>query len=168
MCRFNPHALFRRYSVCVGQRYLKILINYRHFCASCKWNGFYPCCSLEAASTGWEMEMEMTASDAQALVILPQGELCSDLGKPCRDFARGRGFQRCFRVRCPRGGLPLRVFLCRRVHDTSVCLCAVAGTEGSWVGGHMCSHRRNFPSFPLPPNLCRIQTFPPCPLCRLA
>jgi len=36
--------------------------------------------------------MEMTASDAEALVILPQGVLCSDLGKPCRNSARRQGF----------------------------------------------------------------------------
>ena len=91
--------------------------------------------------------MEMTASDAEALVILPQGVLCSDLGKTCHDSARGQGFQCCFCIRCRNiGVLPLRVFLCRRVHETLVLLCAISGTEGSWVGGHMWSHGRNFAS----------------------
>ena len=46
------------------------------------------------------------------------------------------------------GFFPLRVFLCRHVPETEVFLCAVTGTEDSWVGGNMCNHGRSFLQLP--------------------
>ena len=82
------------------------------------------------------------------MVTLPQGMLVVDLGNHCSDSIRGQGFAWYFCLRYPRDFFPLRVFLCRHVHETEVFLCAVTGTDESWVGGNLCNPGRNFLQLP--------------------
>jgi len=116
---------------------------FRQCCASCRRNGFYPCCSLEAASTSRQTEKEMTASDAAALAILPQGVPCIDPEKPCSDCQRTR-FPVLFLCSIAKGFFPSA---CVSV-QTCAHICAVSGTDSSCVGGHVCSHGRNFLQLP--------------------
>lgn len=89
----------------------------------------------------------MKASDTHAMVMLPQGMLCIDLGKHCSDSIRQQGFQCSFCLWYPRDFFLCVCFsagMCMKQR----CFCAVIGTDDRSVGENMCNHRRNFLQLP--------------------